>query len=116
MKRLVHFSPSYTCTFAVDPDERGTTVTDHGIRIICLHGECPTFAMAENILKHFHGRQIYVGPVGVRAGEIDGFAVEILDEIGIDLSASFKNFDDLEDEFYDLIITLSPEAQLGLSN
>ena len=63
-------------------------------------------------LKHFHGRQIYVDSVGVRAGEVDGFAVEVLDEIGIDLSRHrSKSFDVLEDEFYDLIITLSPEAQ-----
>ena len=68
--------------------------------------------MAESILKHFHGRRIYVDSVGVRAGEIDGFAVEVLDEIGIDLSRHrSKSFDDLEDEFYDLIITLSPGAQ-----
>jgi len=68
--------------------------------------------MAESILKHFHGRRIYVDSVGVRAGEVDGFAVEVLDEIGIDLSRHrSKSFDDLEDEYYDLIITLSPEAQ-----
>ena len=68
--------------------------------------------IAESILKHFHGRQIYVDSVGVRAGEIDGFAVEGLDEIGIDLARHrSKSVDGLEDEFYDLIITLSPEAQ-----
>ena len=68
--------------------------------------------MAESILKHLHGHCIYVDSVGIRAGELDGFAVEVLDEIGIDLSRHrSKNFDDLEDEYYDLIITLSPEAQ-----
>ena len=68
--------------------------------------------MAENILKHLHGHRIYVDSVGIRAGELDGFAVEVLDEIGIDLSTHrSKSFDDLEDEYYDLIITLSPEAQ-----
>ena len=68
--------------------------------------------MAESILKHLHGHRIYVDSVGIRAGELDGFAVEVLDEIGIDLSRhSSKSFDDLEDEYYDLIITLSPEAQ-----
>ena len=68
--------------------------------------------MAESILKHLHGHRIYVDSVGIRAGELDGFAVEVLDEIGIDLSRHrSKNFDDLEDEYYDLIITLSPEAQ-----
>ncbi len=68
--------------------------------------------MAESILKHLHGHRIYVDSVGVRAGELDGFAVEVLDEIGIDLSRHrSKSLDDLEDEYYDLIITLSPEAQ-----
>ncbi|MFL2542089.1 MAG: low molecular weight phosphatase family protein, partial [Candidatus Latescibacterota bacterium] len=68
--------------------------------------------MAESILKHFHRGDIYVDSVGVRAGGVDSFAVEVLDEIGIDLSGHrSKRFDDLEDEFYDLIITLSPEAQ-----
>ncbi len=68
--------------------------------------------MAESILKHLHGHRIYVDSVGIRAGELDGFAVEVLDEIGIDLSTHrSKSFDDLEDQYYDLIITLSPEAQ-----
>ena len=68
--------------------------------------------MAESILKHLHGHRIYVDSVGIRAGELDSFAVEVLDEIGIDLSTHrSKSFDDLEDEYYDLIITLSPEAQ-----
>jgi len=68
--------------------------------------------MAESILKHLQGHRIYVDSVGVRSGEIDSFAIEVLDEIGIDLSRHrSKSFDDLEDEYYDLIITLSPEAQ-----
>ena len=68
--------------------------------------------MAESILKHLHGHCIYVDSVGIRAGDLDGFAVEFLHEIGIDLSRHrSKSFDDLEDEYYDLIITLSPEAQ-----
>lgn len=68
--------------------------------------------MAESILKHLHGHCIYVDSVGIRAGELDGFAIVVLDEIGIDLSRHrSKSFDDLEDEYYDLIITLSPEAQ-----
>tara|TARA_B100001123_G_scaffold391222_1_gene469419 strand:+ start:269 stop:712 length:444 start_codon:yes stop_codon:yes gene_type:complete len=68
--------------------------------------------MAESLLKHFLGHRIYVDSVGVRAGKIDGFAVEVLEEIGIDISRHHsKSFDDLEDDYYDLIITLSPEAQ-----
>ena len=68
--------------------------------------------MAEAILKHLHGRHVYVDSVGVRRGEIDPMAVEVLDEIGIDARRhKSKSFAQLEDGFYDLIITLSPEAQ-----
>ena len=68
--------------------------------------------MAEALLKHLLGHRIYVDSVGVRAREIDPFAIEVMDEIGIDLSRhNAKTFDDLEDTSYDLIISLSPEAQ-----
>lgn len=68
--------------------------------------------MAEALLKHLLGHRIYVDSVGVRKGEIDPFAVEVMDEIGIDLSKHrAKSFEDLEDSSYDLIISLSPQAQ-----
>jgi protein-tyrosine-phosphatase len=68
--------------------------------------------MAEAILKHLHGRRIYVDSCGVRPEEIDPFAVQVMDEIGIDLSRHrTKSFDDLEDSSFDLVLSLSPEAQ-----
>ncbi|MDA0996635.1 MAG: arsenate reductase ArsC [Proteobacteria bacterium] len=68
--------------------------------------------MAEAILKFLHGHHIYVDSAGVRPGEIDGFAVAVMDEIGIDLSKhKAKTFDQLEDSYFDMVITLSPEAQ-----
>ena len=68
--------------------------------------------MAEAIAKHLFGRSIYFDSVGLRKGEPDPFAVQVLDEIGIDISRhKAKSFDDLEDSSFDLIVTLSPEAQ-----
>ena len=68
--------------------------------------------MAEGLLKHFLGHRIYVDSAGVRAHEIDPFTVSVMEEIGIDLSRHrAKSFDDLEDTSYDLIVSLSPEAQ-----
>jgi protein-tyrosine-phosphatase len=68
--------------------------------------------MAEALLKHLHGRHIYVDSVGVREAEIDPFAVAVMDEIGIDLSKHrAKTFDQLEDTSFDLVVSLSPEAQ-----
>jgi len=69
--------------------------------------------MAEGIMKFLHGHRIYVDSVGVRVTEeIDGFAVAVMDEIGIDISRhKLKTFDDLEDSYFDMVIPLSPEAQ-----
>ncbi len=68
--------------------------------------------MAEGLLKHLLGHRIYVDSAGVRASEIDPFVIEIMDEIGIDMSNHRgKDFEGLEDTSYDLIVSLSPEAQ-----
>ena len=68
--------------------------------------------IAEGILKFLHGTRIYVDSTGVRASEVDGFAVAVMDEIGIDIASHKpKVFEALEDSYFDLIISLSPEAQ-----
>jgi protein-tyrosine-phosphatase len=68
--------------------------------------------MAEGLLKFLQGDRIFIDSVGVRPKEIDGFSVAVMDEIGIDISThNSKSFDDLEDSYFDLVITLSPEAQ-----
>ena len=41
--------------------------------------------MAEALLKHLHGRRIYVDSVGVREHSLDPFAAAVMEEIGIDL-------------------------------
>ena len=68
--------------------------------------------MAEALLKHFHGARIYVQSVGVRPGPIDPFAIAAMEEMGIDIVRHrARSFDDLEDDSFDLVISLSPEAQ-----
>lgn len=68
--------------------------------------------MAEGILKALYPKQVFVDSVGVRQEAVDPLAVEVMDEIGIDISKHrSKTFDDLEDSSFDLIISLSPEAQ-----
>jgi protein-tyrosine-phosphatase len=68
--------------------------------------------MAEALMKYLHGGQIYVQSAGVRPSEIDPFVVAVLDELGIDRSRHrARSFEDLEDDYFDLVISLSPEAQ-----
>jgi protein-tyrosine-phosphatase len=77
----------------------------------CTHNAVRS-PMGEGLLKHLLGHKVYVDSVGVRPQEIDPFVIEIMEEIGIDLSRhKSKGFDDLEDTSYDLIVSLSPEAQ-----
>ena len=67
--------------------------------------------MAEALLRRLHGRRIYVQSVGIRVAEIDPFAQIVMAEIGIDLSHhQAKTFAELENDSFDLIVTLSPEA------
>ena len=67
--------------------------------------------MAEAIARYYYGRDIYFASAGVKAGELDPFAVAAMEDIGIDIG-KFKphTFEDLEDSSFDLIVSLSPEA------
>lgn len=68
-------------------------------------------AMAEWALKHYLGRRIFVDSAGVKCGETDPFAVSVMAELGIDMARHrSKGLDDLEDESFDVVITLTPEA------
>ncbi|MFD1628020.1 low molecular weight phosphatase family protein [Azospirillum griseum] len=69
--------------------------------------------MAAALMRHFHGTRVFIDSVGVRQGEeVDPFAVAVMEEMGIDLSKHrCRTFEDLEDTSFDLIVSLSPEAQ-----
>lgn len=63
-------------------------------------------------MKHYFGNRVFVDSVGVRPSEVDPFAVGVMDEIGIDISGHKpKLFDQLEDSSFDVVVSLSPEAQ-----
>lgn len=62
-------------------------------------------------MRHLYGRWVFVESIGVRQGELDPFAVSVMDEIGIDISEhSPKHFDELMDTSFDIIVTLTPQA------
>jgi protein-tyrosine-phosphatase len=69
--------------------------------------------MAMAIMKHLFGKFVYIDAAGVRAGELDPMAVEVMDELGIEIGKYHpKTFEDMEDSsMFDLCVTLSPEAQ-----
>jgi protein-tyrosine-phosphatase len=67
--------------------------------------------IAEALGKHYFGHQVYFASAGVKPGKADPFAAAVMDEIGIDMSKHRPHtFEDLEDGFFDLVVTLSPQA------
>ena len=70
--------------------------------------------MAEAIFRHLYGKRIYSQSAGVRAGQLDPFAVAVMQEIDIDIGKHRpRSFDDLEEWEglnFDLVVSLAPEA------
>ena len=70
--------------------------------------------MAAALCRQLFGTRVYVGSAGVRKGELDPFAVAVMDEIGLDISRhkpmTFEELEEWEGLNFDLIVTLSPEA------
>lgn len=68
--------------------------------------------IAESLTKSHFGSRIFIDSVGVRDRTLDPMAVEVMNEIGIDMSRhKSKRLDDLMDTSFEVIVTLSPEAQ-----
>ena len=73
--------------------------------------------MAEALLKRAVGDRIYVDSCGLRPAADEGegadpFVEAVMSEISCDLQRHRpKTFDDLEDGSFDLIVSLTPEAQ-----
>src|SRR6202035_5590034 len=70
--------------------------------------------MAAALFKHLFGHRAYVASAGVRSGELDPFAVAVMDEVGLDISKhrpmTFEELDDWEGLNFDLLVTLAAEA------
>lgn len=72
---------------------------------------CIRSPMAEKLVKNLYPGKLYVDSAGASVGEPDGFAINVMAERGIDISGHLpKTLEELEDDYFDLIVTLSPQA------
>ena len=72
--------------------------------------------MAEGLFKRFYGTRAFVDSCGLKkdpTGEgVDPFVVVVMDELGLDVSDHKpKTFVELEDDSFDVVVSLTPEAQ-----
>jgi protein-tyrosine-phosphatase len=67
--------------------------------------------IAEMLARQALPTTTFVASAGVRAGERDPFVDAVLAEDGLSLEGRHpRTIDDLEDDYFDLIVTLAPEA------
>jgi len=86
--------------------------------LFCCDHNSVRSPMAEALMKKFYGTDVYVQSAGVRSDmDIDGFAVAVSDELGVQLhrhrSRSFEEMQEWGDDLsgFDLVIALSPASQ-----
>jgi protein-tyrosine-phosphatase len=68
--------------------------------------------MAEGLMMRRFGSRVFIDSCGLRkATQIDPMAALVMDELGLDISKHRpKTFDELDDDSFDLIISLAPQA------
>lgn len=86
--------------------------------LFCCDHNAVRSPMAEGLMKKLYGTRAYVQSAGVKSDmEIDGFAISVCKEIGVELSRhrsrSFEEMQEWGDDLssFDLIVALSPAAQ-----
>ena len=80
------------------------------VLFLCNHNVIRS-PMAEGLMRDLFGTTIYCDSAGVTAGEPDPFVTAVMAESGIDMSNHEpKELDDLDDTWFDLVISLSPQA------
>ena len=89
-----------------------------GSVLFCCDHNAVRSPMAEGIMKKYYGQDCYIQSVGVKNDlEIDGFAVTVCREIGVELdrhrSRSFDEMEQWGDDLssFDLVLALSPASQ-----
>jgi protein-tyrosine-phosphatase len=67
--------------------------------------------MAEALARAALPKGTYVASAGVRQGERDPFVDVVLEEIGLSIGRHQpRTLEELEDDYFDVIVTLAPEA------
>jgi len=67
--------------------------------------------VAERLARRLLPASVFVDSAGIHVGDPDPFVDAVLAEEGLSIGdRTPKAFDDLEDNYFDLIVTLSPQA------
>ena len=81
------------------------------VLFLCTENACRS-QMAEGLVNHDLAGQVQAWSAGVRPSRVNPRAVQVMAELGIDISHHrAKSVDDLAGEAFDLVITVCDQAQ-----
>ena len=81
------------------------------VLFLCTENACRS-QMAEGLVNHDLAGQVQAWSAGVRPSRVNPWAVQVMAELGIDISHHrSKSVDDLAGEQFDLVITVCDQAQ-----
>lgn len=88
----------------------GKSKVPTSVLFLCNHNVIRS-TMGEALLKQKFGKSMFIDSAGVRTGEVDPFVTAAMAELDVDVGQHHpKALNNLEDTWFDLIITLSPTA------
>ncbi len=81
------------------------------VLFLCTENACRS-QMAEGLVNHYLAGQVKAYSVGVRPSQVHPMAIEVMSELGIDISHHrSKSLDELAGERFDLVVTVCDKAR-----
>lgn len=80
------------------------------VLFVCSRNACRS-PMAHVMAEHHCRRRVFVDSVGLHPGDLDGFSVAVMSELGLDIANHKpKSISDVDPHDFDLVISLTPES------
>lgn len=84
------------------------------VLFVCSRNACRS-PMAHALAEKIGRRRVYVDSVGLNPGDLDGFSIAVMSELGQDITTHIpKSISEVEPRDFDLVISLTPESHQQL--
>ena len=94
----------------MDGATKDSSAVPRSVLFLCGHNSIRS-PIAESLARSLLPSSTFITSAGVRAGERDPFVDAVLEEAGLPARAQQSvALEDMEDAYFDLIVTLAPEA------
>ena len=81
------------------------------VLFLCSHNSCRS-QMAEGLLNAYYKDSYHAFSAGVVPSNINPYAIEVMKEIGIDMSSQYsKSIDEFKDSKFDVVVTVCDNAK-----